>query len=169
MILAASAAGTGSRSVLKVDEASAVSENCDAWRACRGHELLLKGGGVFSKTTVRQGKLSTNGRPTFLSVPNPPLARRAITTDLFGQVARERIPNHHSPAARGRDRSQVEYNAVTKHTKFAPPPPANEVSSLQRCRGCGHAFETRKGGRRGGRLSFCVTHWEATGASRFDD
>ena len=31
-----------------IDESPAVSENGDAWCACRGHELLLLGGGVFS-------------------------------------------------------------------------------------------------------------------------
>jgi len=53
-----------------IDKASAVGEDGNAWRACRGHELLLQGGGVFSKATVRRGKWSTNGlvSPPFAAI-----------------------------------------------------------------------------------------------------
>src|SRR5438067_5349473 len=44
-----------------VDEPSAVREDRDAWRTCRGHELLLWDGGAFSKAAARPGKLPPNG------------------------------------------------------------------------------------------------------------
>ena len=38
-----------------IDESSAVREDSDAWCACRGHELLLWGGGAFSKVAATPG------------------------------------------------------------------------------------------------------------------
>jgi hypothetical protein len=44
-----------------VNESSFVREDSDAGCACRGHELLLWGGGAFSKAAVEPGKLLTSG------------------------------------------------------------------------------------------------------------